>query len=84
MKLENHSSTANSKKTIFLKRFILSKKWGGFDENKLDKSSIEKNAGLLKRQNSDIACWASEKLILRPNYSFWNFSMPKTVKFEIF
>ena len=40
-------SAENLRQSFMLaKRFILSKNWGGFDENKLEKSSIEKNAGL--------------------------------------
>ena len=51
-----------------------------FNENKLEKSSIEKTP-VSKKQNSDIACWASENLILRQKlFDLKNLTMPKTVK----
>ena len=47
-------------------------------KNKLEKSSIEKNAGL---KISDIACWASENLLLRQKLFILKFlTMLKTVK----
>ena len=54
---------------------------GGFDENKLEKSSIEKTPVFKEKQNSDIACWASENLIVRQELFILKFlTMPKTVK----
>ena len=55
---------------------------GGFNENKLEKSSIEKTPDFFKKkQNSDKACWASENLILRRKlFLLKNLTMPKTVK----
>ena len=45
---------------MLTKLFVPSKNLGGFDKNKLEKSHIE-NAGLKKKQNSEIACWATEE-----------------------
>ena len=53
---------------------------GSFDENELEKSSLEKTS-VFKRTNSDIACWASENLISRQKLFILKFlTMPKTVK----
>ena len=53
----------------------------GLDENKLEKISIEKTPVFKKKQNSDIACWISEKLFLRQKLFILKFlAMPKTVK----
>ena len=67
MKVSGTSHSAENLEQCFMlaKRFVSGKNWGGFDENKLEKSRIEKTAVIKKKQKSDIACWAWENLILR-------------------
>ena len=82
MRVSGKSHSAENLEQCFMlaKRFVSSKNWGGFDENKLEKSRIEKTA-VLKKQKSDIACWAWENLILRQKlFDLKNLTMPKTVK----
>ena len=89
MKVSDKSHSAENLEQCFMlaKRFVSSKNWG-FDENKLEKSRIEKTLVFKKKQKSDIACWAWENLILRQKlFDLKNLKMPKTVKgghFEIF
>ena len=59
---KSHSTENLEQSFMLAKRFILSKNsGGGFDENKLEKSSIEKTPVFKKKQKSDIACWAPQK-----------------------
>ena len=48
---------------MLARRFVSSKSRGGFDDNELEKTCIllKKNKCLKEKQNSDTACWFTEK-----------------------
>ena len=52
---KSHSPENPEESFILAKRFVSRKSEGGFDENKLEKSRIEKMPVFEK---TDIACWA--------------------------
>ena len=66
----SHSAENPKKSSMLGKRFVSGKSRGGFGKIKLEQSRIEKTTAL-KKQNSNIACWFTEKTkYLNLNLSF--------------